>query len=151
MEGEKAVLEKIQRRAVSNSMASGLKDESYEEKLLELNLPTLEERRHHADMVQTFKIVKGIDRVEHGTWFQLGAEGGRATRSADCPHNLRQMAARLEGRRKFLLQPCHRELESDTKPSEECENSEQLQAWLQNLQSRTGTSHMKEYESREDN
>ncbi len=95
MEGDKAVLEKIQRRAVS--MVSGLKSESYEEKLLELDLPTLEERRHHADMVQTFKIVKGIDRVEHSTWFQLAAEGGRATRSADCPHNLRQMAARLEG------------------------------------------------------
>ncbi len=100
-DGDKAVLEKIQRRAVS--MISGLKGESYEEKLLELDLPTLEERRHHADMVQTFKIlVKGIDRVEHSTWFQLAAEGGRATRSADCPQNLQQMAARLEVRRNFF-------------------------------------------------
>jgi hypothetical protein len=97
---DKAVLEKIQRRTVS--MISGLKGESYEEKLLELDLPTLEERRHLADMVQTFKIVKGVDRVEHGTWFQLAAEAGRATRSADCPHNLRQMAARLEVRRNFV-------------------------------------------------
>ncbi len=53
-------------------------------------------------MVQTFKIVKGIDRVEHGTWFHLAADGGRATRSADCPHKLRQMAARLEVRRNFF-------------------------------------------------
>jgi hypothetical protein len=54
------------------SMVSGQKRESYEEKLLELDLPTLEERRHHADMVQNFKIVKGIDRVEHiaHDWFQ---------------------------------------------------------------------------------
>ncbi len=99
-EGDKAVLEKIQRRAVS--MISGLKGESYEEKLLELDFPSLEERRHEADMVQTFKIVKGIDRVEHGTWFHLATDGGRATRSADCPHNLRQMAARLEVRRNFF-------------------------------------------------
>jgi hypothetical protein len=83
-------------------MISGLKGESYEEKLLELDLPSLEERRHLVDMVQTFKIVKGIDRVEHGTWFNLAAEGGRATRSADCPNNLRQMAARLEVRRNFF-------------------------------------------------
>jgi hypothetical protein len=53
-------------------------------------------------MVQTFKIVKGIDRVEHGTWFQFGAEGGRTTRCADCPHNLRHMAARLDARRNFV-------------------------------------------------
>jgi hypothetical protein len=100
LEGDKAVLEKIQRRAVS--MISGLKGKSYEEKLLELDLPTLEERRQHADMVQTFKIVKRIDRVDHSIWFQLTAEGVRTTRSADCPHDLRQMAARLEVRRNFF-------------------------------------------------
>ncbi len=42
-EADKAVLEKIQRRAVS--MVSGLKGQSYEEKLLELNLPSLEDSR----------------------------------------------------------------------------------------------------------
>jgi ribonuclease P/MRP protein subunit RPP40 len=55
-EADKAVLEKIQPRAVS--MVSGLKGESYEEKLKELGLSTLEERRHQADMLQTFKIVR---------------------------------------------------------------------------------------------
>ncbi len=99
-EADKAVLEKIQRRAVG--MVSGLKGQSYEEKLLKLKLPSLEERRLQADMVQTFKIVKGIDRVDHRTWFQLAADGGRATRSADFPLNLRQKAARLEIRRNFF-------------------------------------------------
>ncbi len=99
-EADKAVLEKIQCRAVG--MVSGLKGQSYEEKLLELNLPSLEERRLQADMVQTFKIVKGIDRVDHRTWFQLAADGGRATRSADCPLNLswnfkKSMGARHRG------------------------------------------------------
>jgi ribonuclease P/MRP protein subunit RPP40 len=83
-------------------MVSGLKDQSYEEKLLELNLPSLEERRLHADMVQTFKIVMEIDRVDHKTWFQLATDGGRANRSADCPLNLRQKAATLEIRRNFF-------------------------------------------------
>ncbi len=99
-DGDKSALEKIQRRAVS--MISGLKGGTYEEKIAELGLPTLEERRHQADMVQTFKIVKGVDRVQHDTWFQLANEGGRATRSADCPLNLRQRAARLEVRRNFF-------------------------------------------------
>jgi hypothetical protein len=50
------ILEKIQRRAVS--MVSGLKGVTYEEKLPEVGIPTIEERRHQADMVRTFKIVK---------------------------------------------------------------------------------------------
>jgi hypothetical protein len=58
----KAILEKIQRRAVS--IVSGLKGVNYKEKLVEVGIPTLEERRHQADMVQTFKIVKWMDRVE---------------------------------------------------------------------------------------
>jgi hypothetical protein len=91
-EADRAVLEKIQR----------LEGESYEEKLKELGLPTLEDRRHHADMLQTFKILRGIDRVDHSTWFQLAAETGRATRSADDPLNLRQKASRLEVRRHFF-------------------------------------------------
>ncbi len=60
-----------------------------------------QERRHQADMLQTFKILRGIDRVDHKTWFQLAAETGRATRSADDPLNLRLKASRLEVRRHF--------------------------------------------------
>jgi hypothetical protein len=59
------LLGKIQRRAVT--MMSGLKGESYKEKLLELGLPTIEERRHQADMIHTFKIVRGIHRVDCNT------------------------------------------------------------------------------------
>jgi hypothetical protein len=40
---------------------------SYKEKLKELGLPTLEEKRHQADMLQTFKILRGIGRVDHWT------------------------------------------------------------------------------------
>jgi hypothetical protein len=35
-------------------MVSGLKGKTYEDKLVELGLPTLEERRHQTDMLQTF-------------------------------------------------------------------------------------------------
>ncbi len=44
-------------------MILGLKGATYEEKLAELGLTSLEERRHETDMLQTFKILRGFDRV----------------------------------------------------------------------------------------
>jgi hypothetical protein len=42
-----------------------------EGRLSELGLTTLEERRHQADMIQTYKIVTGKDLVNKETWFNL--------------------------------------------------------------------------------
>ncbi len=100
LEADKAVLEKIQQRAVA--AISGLKGISYEEKLKELGLTTLEERRHQADMVQTFKILRGFDYVKSETWFQKVDTSGRLARSAADPLNLKPQAARLEIRRSFF-------------------------------------------------
>jgi hypothetical protein len=99
-EMDKAVLEKIQRRAVS--MVSGLKGNTYEDKLRELGMLTLEERRHQADMAQTFKIIRGVDKVNSDSWFQMVDQAGRATRSTDDPLNVRPKATRLEIRKKIF-------------------------------------------------
>jgi hypothetical protein len=48
--------------------------QQYEEKLRELGLCTLEERRHQLDMTQTFKILKGVDKVNKSTWFTPASE-----------------------------------------------------------------------------
>ncbi len=66
-EGDKEVLEKVQKRAVK--MISGLEGQTYEERLKEVGFLSLEERRHQADMVQTYKIVTGKDMVKSETWF----------------------------------------------------------------------------------
>jgi ribonuclease P/MRP protein subunit RPP40 len=58
LEADKEVLEKVQMSTVR--MVSGLQGATYENRLKELGLATLEERRHQADMVQTYKIVTGI-------------------------------------------------------------------------------------------
>ena len=50
-------------------MISGLHGESYEEKLNELILLFLKERREHADMMQTFKILQGFSDVNPATLF----------------------------------------------------------------------------------
>ncbi len=91
MEGDKERLEKVQRRAIS--MISGLRSQQYEEKLRELGLCSLEERRHQLDMTQTFKILKGVDNVKKSTWFTPASEGQvRVTRMAADPLNVRQMS-----------------------------------------------------------
>jgi hypothetical protein len=99
---DRECLEKVQKRAIS--MVSGLRGRTYEEKLSELGLVTLEERRHQLDMVQTFKILKGVDMVNRDTWFKSAGEGGRDTRLAADPYNLRVPAARTELRRGFFSQ-----------------------------------------------
>ena len=99
-ETDKECLEKVQRRAVR--MISGLKATSYEEKLKELGISTLEERRKYLDMLQTYKVMTGKDNVDRATWFDMASSGQRATRQAADPLNIRPKAARLEVRRQFF-------------------------------------------------
>ena len=74
-QADKDKLEKVQRRAVN--MVAGLKGRTYEQKLVEVGLTTLEERRVRGDMIQTFRILNGIDQVEPGTWFTMANERNR--------------------------------------------------------------------------
>ena len=66
-ESDLNTLEQVQKRAIR--MISGLHSESYEEKLKELDLLSLKERRERADMIQTFKILQGFSDVNPSTWF----------------------------------------------------------------------------------
>jgi hypothetical protein len=100
LECDKEALEKIQRRAIG--MVSGLNATSYEERLREIGLTTLEERRHQADMLQTFKILQQKDRVNSESWFRMAGEEGRLTRSTSDPMNLRVLPYRLDIRKNFF-------------------------------------------------
>lgn len=92
------LLEKVQVRAIR--MVSGLQG-TYEDKLRELNLQTLEERRRRADMIQTHKIIHGIDKVDRHTWFNFVSNTDRNTRARSDNLNLIKPNARLEIRRNF--------------------------------------------------
>ena len=45
---------------------------SYEERLREMHLTTLEDRRVRGDMITTYKILRGIDRVNKDKLFNTG-------------------------------------------------------------------------------
>ena len=98
--GDKEVLEKVQKKAVG--MVSGLRSAVYEERLKELGLHTLEERRHQADMCMVHRVVHRDAGLEPATWFEGAGASGRATRVASDPLNLRVTAGRLEIIRNFF-------------------------------------------------
>ena len=82
-------------------MVSGLRGRTYEERLRELNITTLEERRHQADMAMVHKILHGHSGLVPETWFEMvGAR--RSTRSAADPLNIAVRSGRLDLRRNFF-------------------------------------------------
>jgi len=99
-EADKACLEKVQQRAVRQ--VSGLASTSYEDRLLELNLPSLEERRHQADMCMVHKILQGRGGLNPETWFEMAGDSARPTRAGADPLNIRVRHGRLDMRRNFF-------------------------------------------------
>ena len=97
---DKDILENVQRRAIK--MVSGLKSASYEERLTELGMTTLEERRHQADMQYVYKILTGREDVDKGQWFTMASEAARNTRVMDHRLNVRVKHGRLDVRRNFF-------------------------------------------------
>ena len=59
---DKIVIENVQRRATK--LVSTCKNLPYHERLRKLGLPTLEYRRERADMIQIYKILHGIDKID---------------------------------------------------------------------------------------
>ena len=99
---DKESLERVQRRAVK--MISGLASNDYHERLAELGMETLEERRHRMDMAQVYKIVTGKDKVNSDTWFTMARDGERLTRGNAHLLSLKQQRSRLEVRKNFFSQ-----------------------------------------------
>ena len=73
------MLEKVQTRFVK--MISGLISTTYEDRLREIGLATLKARRVRADLLQMFKILKGIARVNPDYWFTPESNTRRGTRN----------------------------------------------------------------------
>ncbi len=102
LDGDKDCLERVQKRAVG--MISGLTGRTYEDRLKELGIVTLEERRHQMDMLQTYKILNGKEKVNPSCWFTMASDSERVTRQSADPLNIRPGAPRLDIRRYFYSQ-----------------------------------------------
>jgi hypothetical protein len=100
LQADIGVLEKVQRRAVG--MVFSLQAKDYEDRLRELGLTTLEERRHQADMAHMYKICTCKDGLNHSDWFEPPTEAAARTRRHIDPLNMRPHRGRLEIRRNFF-------------------------------------------------
>ena len=63
------MLAKIQRRATK--LIPGLRDQSYEERLKECGLTTLETQRLRGDQIEVFKILKGYENIDSNIFFEI--------------------------------------------------------------------------------
>ena len=105
-QADKDKLEKVQKRAVG--MVAGLRGRNYEQKLREVGLTTLEERRVRGDMIQTFRILNDIDKVEASTWFAMANErdrlGAAHTRHSRDTTRVVEGVSKTDVRRNFFSQ-----------------------------------------------
>ena len=97
------VLEDVQKRAIR--MTSGLKGSSYEEKLREVGMQTLSDRRIRGDMIQVWKVLNKYDMVDENKWFRrVDTDRAAATRLSSCPLNLQLDSFNLDIRKFFFSQ-----------------------------------------------
>ena len=80
-------------------MYTNVKAKEYKDKLQELNLESLEQRRKKFDLIQTWKILHRHNNVKEETWFQRAYEG--ATRNTSSKMNLKSKEGKLDIRRNF--------------------------------------------------
>lgn len=67
--GDIECLEKVQRRATK--LVFALRNCSYEDRLVKLGLTTLEERRRRGDLIETYKIITGKEKVRIEDFFNF--------------------------------------------------------------------------------
>ena len=68
------LIEKVQKRAVR--MVPGMRDLSYEEKLVKLGLTKLVERRFRGDMIETYKLLTNKEGISKNIFFDMNDERG---------------------------------------------------------------------------
>jgi len=91
-------LERVQHRATR--MISECRGQDYESRLARVGLITLEDRRSRGDLIEVFKIIKGVDKVDYRNFFEL------ANYSVTRGHRYKiiKVRPRLEIRKHFFSQ-----------------------------------------------
>ena len=108
-------IERVQHRATKLiGECAGL---SYKDRLDRVGLITLEKRRLRGDLIQVFKLIKGIDKIDYNKFFQLVDN----TRTRGHRFKIVKVRCRLDIRNKFFSQRvvnCWNMLSSDVVEAE---------------------------------
>ena len=81
-------------------MTSGLSGLTYEDKLAEVGMMSLEQRRERGDAIQVWKILTKYDDVDESIWFQRCSDmANRDTRQSTNNLNLQHKAFNLDIRK----------------------------------------------------
>jgi hypothetical protein len=96
---DKDCLEKVQIRMVN--MISGLSGKSYDEKLAEIRLESLANRRIEYDICMAHKLLHGVGDFEPDIWFDK-IPLGQVTRANADPLNIRPQKGNLDLRKHFF-------------------------------------------------
>lgn len=91
-------IERVQQRATRLiGDCTGL---NYEDRLNRLGLISLEQRRERGDLIQVFKLVKGFDKIDYRTFFQMADN----SRTRGHKYKMVKIRSRLDVRSKFFSQ-----------------------------------------------
>ena len=80
----------------------GLTGTTYEERLVEVGLDSLADRRLRQDMITTYRIITGTDRMDANDMFNFYGLDARPTRASAYQWNIVEPRARTELRRHFF-------------------------------------------------
>ena len=96
-----SILERVQKRATK--MIEGYTNMSYEDRLSNTGLIKLEKRRARGDLIQVFKIIKGIDKVDYRQFFEI-TDSNRSHKTRG--HNLKiiKVGCKSDIRKHFFSQ-----------------------------------------------
>ena len=95
------VLERVQEKFVRN--ISGLQAKTYEDRLIEIELLSLSDRRIYLDLIEVFKILKGYVNLNYRDLFTtINDANRRSTRMTDCPYNIVGTRCNLDVRKNFF-------------------------------------------------
>lgn len=94
------ILERVQRRATK--MIAGLRNVKYEDRLVSTGLLPLDKRRVRGDLIQVFKFINNIDKIDYRKLFEISEVNRRKTRGHS--QKLVKKRSRLELRKNFFSQ-----------------------------------------------
>ena len=123
------MLEKVQRR--TTELITGLIDLSYDDRLKECGLTTLETRRLRGDQIEVFKILNGHENIDPNIFFKI--KTGKITRGHD--FTLVKGQNRLDFRKYSFSQ---RTLNEWNKLSADCVHSSSVNIRIDNYLVRAG-------------